>query len=87
MTATTALELLIDSGLDFEPQCESLNHGVEVVHSGSAAFLQIGDCEHVTGLRCASYVRFALTTPLPGICRICCAPGNCHYIPIPDVTK
>lgn len=46
--------------LEFQPECQSKAHTSSAKHGGDAAYLQIGECEHATGLRCLPYVEAVL---------------------------
>jgi hypothetical protein len=68
--------LAVDVDLNLEPQCESPHHVAgkgpwgHQVHSGPAAYWQIGCCPSGSGLRCAAFVQ-SLIPGVPFDCDQC----------------
>lgn len=73
-------DVVVLEQLDFEPQCESRVHDTSPIHSGAATHLQLGNCPHSTGLRCAPYVAEA-KAGRTRTCEICFSPPIHGYIP------
>ena len=72
--------------LDFVPQCESVHHNETGTHTGNAEYLQVGYCEHATGLRCGSYSRHIMQNPdLNTYCDECSIQGPVGFIPLGDI--
>jgi len=80
----TQQELDTIEHLDFEEtrECESVHHDTEPrTHDGEATHLQVGLCEHSTGLRCLPWVT-AVQSGARSFCEFCDVEHVLRFIPL-----